>query len=132
MPAPRANHHSQLQLTIEAFAASMEFNAAPEMAADGSYTFAFESSGVLSILPASDGREIVMALGRKPISDNETFLRRFLLSASLESYTSGPLHAGMTAAGLFCFATRIPIDRFDLPTLEANLNQLMAAHDSVG
>jgi hypothetical protein len=127
--APRKPFSPQIRQIIEAFAASMEFSSMPAPAADGSYGFAFEQSGMLSLLPASDGQEVVMALCRKPISDDEAAMRRFFLQASLESGTSGPLHAGISADNLFCYATRIPVDEFDLPTLESNLRVLMEAHE---
>lgn len=128
--AKSTQFNSQFRQTIEAFAASMQFPSMPPAARDGSYTFVFEHSGVLSLLPASDSGEVVMALGRKPISDGEAFLRGFLLQASLEYLTTGPLHAGMTGDGLYCYATRVPADEFDLSTLEQNLKHLMRAHET--
>lgn len=120
----------QIRQTVDAFAASMQLSGVPKPAQDGGYSFVFEHSGVLSLLPSSDGREVVMALGRRPVSDDEDSTRRFLLQASLEAMTSGPLHAALTGNGMFCYATRIPVDEFDLPTLEANLKGLAAAHEA--
>lgn len=120
----------QLRQTIEAFASSMQFASMPPAASDGGYSFVFEHSGMLSLSPSGDGRFVVVALGRKPVSNDESYTRRFFLQASLESLTGEALHAGMTAEGMCCYATRIPAEAFDLPTLESNLNLLIAAHEA--
>jgi hypothetical protein len=109
----------------------MQFAAMPAPAADGSYTFVFEHSGTLSLLATRDRKHIVMALGRMPVSDDETFIRRFFMGAALEALTSGPLHAGIAPDGACYYATVIAGEEFDLPTLESNLNQLFAAHEAV-
>lgn len=126
-----AEFSSQAQQTIAAFAESMMMNGVPRPAADGSYTFLFEKSGTLTLIPASDGRNVILAVGRRPAIDDVSTMRVFFGNAGLEVTSTGPLHAGIAPNGDYYYAVVIPNGRFNLPTLETALNECFAAHDAV-
>ena len=120
----------QARQTILAFAESMAMSGEPKAGPDGSYTFLFESSGTVSLLPTPDGRNVMVAVGRQPIVDDEAAMLRLFMNAGLEVLTVGALHAGIAPNGDYYLATIIPNHRFDLPTLETTLNECFAVHDA--
>jgi len=121
----------QFTQTIEDFANSMQMKNRLEPAADGSFTFEFEQSGTLSLLPSQDDRHIFVALGRPPCSSDGTYLEKFLKSAGVDEDENQPLHAGISPNGQFYYVTVLPVQQFDLPGLESCLNRLIWVHDEL-
>jgi hypothetical protein len=121
----------QTRQTVETFASSMQFARMPKPAKDGSYNFVFEQMGTLSLIATEDGKYVLMALGRKQRINDNGRMKRFFAGAGLDPTTNAALHAGIAPDGAYYYVTRIPSDRFDLPTLEETLNWLNAAHEGV-
>lgn len=123
---------AQTRQTVEDFAASMQFSAPPAPAADGSYTFVFDRLGTLSLLATDDGKNVLAALGRAPLSGDDGTMELFLEGAGLDPLNNQPLNAGLAPDGTFYYVMPIPSASFDLPTLEQTLDRLAAAHDALG
>lgn len=115
---------------IEAFTASLGLPPQPP-ARDGSFTFVFERSGKLSLTPTQDGERALVSLARMPERTDAGRERRALARAGFNPTTGRYLHAGLAGDGSLIFAIALDDGAFDLPTLEACLQELVAAHQDV-
>jgi hypothetical protein len=119
----------QALTTVEGFCESLELPAFP--ARDGSYSFVFQRSGMLTITPARDGRAIV-SLARRPERADGPMLKRFFLAAGIDPTTNLALHAGLSKDGSLIYSVDFAVDDFTVPALHACLRNLIAAHDALG
>ena len=118
----------QARTTVEGFSESLGL---PALAArDGSYCFAFQRSGTLTITPASDNR-VIVSLERRPERTDEALLKRFFLAAGIDPTTNRALHAGLAKDGSLIYSVDFPVDDFTVPALHAGLGTLIEAHDAV-
>jgi type III secretion system chaperone SycN len=118
----------QARNTIEGFSESLGLPA--QAARDGSFSFQFQRSGILTITPAKDGRAIV-SLERRPERLDADVLKRFLLAAEIDPTTSRALHAGLSQDGSLIYALDCNGEELTVPDLHACLSSLIAAHDAV-
>lgn len=116
------------RLVVEAFAGSLGLPAVP--ARDGSYSFAFARSGLLTLTAAPDGRTLV-SLARQPARPGRDTEARALAAARPDPTTGRFLHAGLAADGSLVFVLALEPAEFDLPALDACLQQLVAVQDEV-
>jgi type III secretion system chaperone SycN len=118
----------QARTTVEGFSESLGL---PALAArDGSYSFEFQRSGILTITPAKDGRTIV-SLERRPERLDADVLKRFLIAADIDPTTNRALHAGLSNDGNLIYAVDFNGDDFTVPALHACLSSLIEAHDAL-
>ncbi len=93
---------------------------------DGSFTFAFEHAGVMSLTPSMDGKRAILSLKKMPIRQPLTEdIKAFLKLAQFDPITRKPITAGMAANGGLVLAISIDENSFDLPTIEACLDRLI-------
>src|SRR5262245_40109617 len=118
----------QARTTIEGFSESLGLPALT--ARDGSYSFQFQRSGVLTITPARDGRTIV-SLERRPERLDGDALKRFFLAADIDPTSNRALHAGLSNDGSLIYAVDFDRDDFTVPALHACLSSLIEAHDAL-
>ena len=116
------------QMVIEAFAASLGLPSKP--ARDGSYSFAFRQSGVLTLTPGSDGRALI-SLARKPARPDRAAELKALAAARRDPTTNRFLHAGLATDGSLVFTIGLEAGAFDVPTLDSCFHQLVVVHASV-
>jgi hypothetical protein len=125
------NFTPQTRQTIASFVATMDFPGMPPAAADGSYSFLFAKTGILTLLATDDGAHVLVGLARQPSSSDSTYAERFFAAAGLDEHTNMPLHAGLAPNGAFMYVAPVRTDQFDLPTLEQRFTTLCAAHDAL-
>jgi len=114
--------------TIAAFAGQLglPLPASP----DGSYSFAFQQSGLVTFTAADGSDRVVMSLAR-PIGTSEASEERLLQLAGPDRTTGRFLHAGLARDGSALLA--VSLDRnFGLPAVEEALQQLLAASRAIG
>jgi type III secretion system chaperone SycN len=116
------------RMVVEAFAASLGLPSSP--ARDGSYSFAFRQSGVLTMTPGSDGRTLV-SLARKPARPDRALELKALAAARRDPTTNRFLHAGLATDGSLVFTIGLETGELDMPTLDTCFHQLVAVHASV-
>lgn len=116
------------RLVIEAFAASLGLPATP--ARDGSYSFIFANSGVMSLTPAPDGRTLV-SLAQQPARPGRETEARVLAAARRDPATNHFLHTALAADGSLVFAFALEPAEFDLQSLDACLQQLIAVQEAL-
>lgn len=116
------------RLVVEAFAAGLGLPA--NAARDGSYSFAFAQSGVLTLTAAADGRTYI-SLARQPARPGRETEGRVLAAARRDPTTNRFLHAALAPDGSVVFAVALEPTEFDLPALDSCLQQLIATHAAV-
>lgn len=115
---------------IETFAART--GVAAVAAQDGSYSFAFERSGILSFIPSEDGRRLILCMIRKPPYPDPARELRALALAGDDRQTGLTLLAGATAEGALALSFVLHDDEIDVPTVLACIDRLIDAQDEVG
>lgn len=120
---------NQAMEAIRALAESMGLPAHP--AIDGSFSFAFERSGTLTLTSATSGERTIVSL-HAPLDrlDQATEEQLFSL-AGPDASTGRFLSAGLTADGSALFAVSLDDEEMSLPALEVAMQQLFAARASV-
>ncbi|MBC8129910.1 MAG: hypothetical protein H7Y08_06270 [Rhizobiaceae bacterium] len=116
--------------TIGLFAGSLGLSATP--AADGSFSFAFERSGLLTLTASEDGERCLASLAKRPVRLDERVERRVIELAGPDPSTRRFLSAGLDRGGSVVVAVSIDDDELDLPILEACLQQLISAQSAIG
>lgn len=117
----------QTQQAIRDFIGSLQM-ADVTPAADGSYSFAFEETGVLSFTPSADGKRTIIALkaesgGHLTAGDMLTFLGL----AQRDATTQLPITAGMVG-GAPVLAANVPNSSMNLQKIETCFDQLIKLH----
>lgn len=115
--------------TIEGFAASLGLPATPS--ADGSYSFAFENSGTLTLTSAEDGERTLLSLFVRPHRLDTTVEQRIMSLAGPDITTNRFLSAGLTGDDGVIFAVDIDDAEMSLPTLETCMQQLLKARAGI-
>lgn len=114
---------------IGAFASDMGLP--PVTRANAPVSFEFSHWGTLTLMMADDGRRVLIFLERTPYFGQAARERRFLSRAGLDPARGWFLHTGLADDGsLLCFIG-IEEEKFDIVTLDAALNHLVAEFDAV-
>lgn len=112
---------------VEVFAAQLGL---PVRAArDDSVSFSFATTGTLSITPAPDGSRILVGLARPLRGSDGGRLERALACAGLQPATGRLVRAGLSGDDTLHLVLELPEAAFELPTLDACLQELAALHD---
>jgi hypothetical protein len=120
---------SQALQAIHGFAANLGLPAQPAL--DGSYSFVFERSGMLTLTSSTDGERVLLSLFMQPSRLDEDVERRLLDLAGPDITTNRFLSVGLTRDGGALFAVGIDDAEMGLPVLDTCLQQLMAARSAV-
>jgi type III secretion system chaperone SycN len=118
---------SALQV-VEAFAAGLGLP--PRPARDGSFTFAFERLGQLTLTPAQDASRVLVSLARRPARLDAALMQRALARAGFDPTSGRVVHAGLAADDSLVYAASLDEAELDLPTIDGCLQQLAALHDA--
>ena len=95
---------------------------------DGSYSFSFESAGLLSFTATSNGAKVVMSLrSHEKVYADVNELRSFLNLAEWHPSSSIPISAGLVNES-YVLAATIPDSTFDLQLIETCLDHLINLH----
>ncbi len=114
---------------VRAFSADLGLSA--KAGPDGSYTFVFSHWGTLSFTSSEDGARVLVSLARTPhVMADVAAERRLLNAAGMDPTTNELLHAGLAPDGSHVLVTSIEDRRFDLVSLGAALDRLVAAHEN--
>ncbi len=116
------------RLAIESFAENVGLDAAP--AGDGSYSFAFERSGVLTFTPASDGERTLLSLSAPGYRPGPQADAALIGLAGPEMSAGRFLSVGLTRDGGVLLAVALDNADIGLPAIEECLRQLMAARQA--
>lgn len=114
--------------TIEGFAANLGLPAMPS--ADGSYSFAFENSGTLTLTSAQDGERTLLSLFMRPHRLDWTVEQKIMSLAGPDITTNRFLSAGLLSDGVM-FAVSVDDAEMSLPTLETCMQQLLKARANI-
>lgn len=113
--------------TVRQFASAMDVD--PFEAPDGSFSFAFERSGRLSVVAGNDGVIVISLTGRLLLEG----LAAMALHAGRGGHdprTGRVVQTGVTRAGQPVLMLRQPERGFDLPTLQKGFEYLAARIDA--
>jgi hypothetical protein len=116
------------RLAIESFAGNVGLVAVP--ATDGSYSFAFERSGVLTFTPASDGERTLLSLFAPDHRPGPQADATLIGLAGPEISTGRFLSVGLSRDGGIVLAVSLDNADIDLPAIEECLQQLLAARQA--
>lgn len=116
------------RLAIESFAANVGLDAAP--AGDGSYSFVFERSGVLTFTPASEGERTLLSLSVSGYRSGPRADAALLDLAGPEVSTGRFLSVGLTRDGDVVLAVALDNADIGLPAIEECLQQLISARQA--
>lgn len=114
--------------TIAAFAAQLGLPL--PVSPDGSYSFAFRQSGLVTFTAAEGSERVVMSLARR-VQLGDAGEERLLQLAGPDPATGQLLHTGVTRDGSAVFAVSLD-EGFDLPAVEAGLQRLLTAGRALG
>ncbi|MCZ8151772.1 MAG: hypothetical protein O9292_05195 [Rhodobacteraceae bacterium] len=115
--------------TVSQFAGTLGLTA--RESEDGSFGFDFSETGRLSVVPDSDGQQVLISVTRRTMLDGVVALTRLACQA-------GPLpngrmvQAGLTSTDQPVLVIALSEREFDLPTLDRALNDMRAIYDSLG
>lgn len=112
---------------VEGFAAQLGLPLRP--ARDGSVSFAFATTGTLSLTPSADGSRILVGLARPLRAPDSGRLERALACAGLQPATGRVVRAGLSGDDSLHLVLELPEAAFDLPALDVCLQELGALHD---
>ena len=114
---------------IDSFVANLQLPQS-EAAVDGSYSFAIDNVGFLSLTPSEDGERIIISLkrlaDRQPSTDE---LLGFLKRAQFDPVIRRPVTAGMASDGGLVLAASFDDGTLDLPTIEGCIDRLGELHN---
>ena len=114
---------------IEGFAAQLGISTAPSP--DGSHSFLFESSGLLTFT-AGNRNQVIISLARRPGIMTDAVAARALSLAGPDAGGRMFLHAGRAANEQIVFAVVVEQADFTLPTIESGLQRLLPASAALG
>jgi type III secretion system chaperone SycN len=100
-------------------------------ARDGSLSFAFASTGTLSLTPAPDGSRVFVGLARLARRADGDRLRRALMQAGHQASTGRVVRVGLAADDSLHLVTDLADSELDLPSLDACLQELSGLHDRI-
>lgn len=123
------NFSTPARQVIEGFAAQLGISTMP--ASDGSHSFLFESSGLLTFT-AGSRNQVIMSLARRPRMMNDAVKARALSMAGPDASGSMFLHAGLAANDQIVFALVLEAEDFTLPAIESGLQRLLPASAAIG
>ncbi len=112
------------------FAASLGL-ALSQPARDGSYSFAFQQSGLLTFTPSTDGRRVLMSLARRPTRMDEAMEQRAVAAAGYDATAGRMLHTGLAPDGSLLAILDLDDQELDLPTIESAFRTLNARHPAL-
>ena len=116
--------------TIEDFTANIEMQGISP-ASDGSFTFAFEHAGIMSLTPSTDGKRAILSLKQMPQRQQlAEDLKAFFKLAQFDPITQKPITTGMASDGGLILAASIDENDFNLPTVETCLDRLIELHSA--
>lgn len=115
---------------IESFAERTGITPVP--ARDGTFSFSFERSGILSFVPADNGDKLIVFMMRTPRYPDPDREQKALAIAGEDRYTGHTLHAGVTADGAIVLSFVLDSNAIDVPTVLACIDRLVNAQDEVG
>ncbi len=115
--------------TVEGFARQLGLDA--RMAADGTFSFVFQSTGTLTLTPSGDGTRTIVSLSSKVGRVDGDVLHRALRRTGQDDSRGRLLHAGLAPDESLFFMTCLGENEISLPMLEDCLQQLKAALDAV-
>ncbi|MDO1583193.1 hypothetical protein [Rhizobium oryzicola] len=113
---------------IEGFAAQLGMTTKP--APDGSHSFRFEISGLLTFTAGSRNR-VVISLARKPAIMSDAVKTSALMMAGLDPGGHHFLHVGLAANDQLVFAVMMNAEDFTLPAIESALQRLLPASAAI-
>ncbi len=96
---------------------------------NGVFCFHFERSGRFFIEFREE--EIILYLARDVDPHREGWMERALRFCHYKNRLPYPVSAGLKGDNTLVFITKLPVEEFNLPTLEAVFNLLREAHNKV-
>lgn len=101
-------------------------------ARDGTFSFAFERSGMLSFVPSEDGEQLLIFMMRTPSYPDPEREIKMLQLAGDDRFTGRPLHAGLTPEGAIVLSFVLDNSNVDVPTILTCVDRLIGAQDELG
>lgn len=120
---------NQALQALEGFAANLGLPA--RAAPDGSYSFVFEDTGLLTFTSSRDGTRTVLSLFDVPDRIDDQFALQLLELAGPDRSTGRFLSVGLPREGGIMLAVSVEDSEMGLPTLDTCLQQLMAAREAL-
>ena len=114
---------------IQRFAREIGIDAVP--AADGSFSFEFSHSGLLSLNSSEDGRRVIVSLARQPYMPEAALEMRFFQQAGFDPSVNRFKHAGLAEDGTLVGAISVDEHDLSISTLDESFQQLINMHDGV-
>ena len=114
---------------IKRFAGDIGIDAIP--AADGSFSFEFSHSGLLSLNSSEDGKRVIVSLARQPYMPEAALELNFFLQAGYDPSTNRFRHAGLAEDGTLVGAISVDEHDFSISTLDESFQQLINMHEAV-
>jgi hypothetical protein len=115
--------------SIETFVA--EFGIRPVPAEDGSYSFAFERTGMLSLVASEDGERVLMSLGWSPAYTEARQERRLLEAAGYDAVNQAMLHAGKSGDGMLLLTYDFTEDQVSPQVLDSTFRRLIELREGL-